>query len=99
MMCKYIFLCALLFISACKQEPAVVVSKVQDDASMKTADEASLIAVAKEAGISEQDALREKAKFDAIYDKTSAEMKTREQERNERDAAFKKDTCVVDCED
>jgi shikimate 5-dehydrogenase len=95
-----IFLYVLLLVSACKQEPAAVVVPVaQDEARIKTADEASLIAVAKQAGISEQDALREKAKFDAVYEKTSAEMKTREQERNERDAAFKKDTCVVDCKD
>ncbi len=97
---NYLFLCVFLSVAACKQEPPAVVAPVApDEAHIKTADEASLIAVAKQAGISEQDALREKAKFDAVYDKTNTEMKTREQERNERDAAFKKDTCVADCDD
>lgn len=73
-------------------------SDAETAAQVNAADEASLLKVARDAGVSDQAALDAKAKLDKIYDDTSAKMNQAEVERNARDAAFKDDTCVADCD-
>ncbi len=65
----------------------------------EAADEASLLAAAKEAGVSEDEALAAKAEFDKIYNETADKMSKAEAERIARDKQFKDDACISSCQD
>jgi len=64
---------------------------------IKAADEASLLAAAKEAGVSDEQALAAKAEFDKVYDETSAKMDTAEAERLARMKQLKDESCIENC--
>jgi len=74
-------------------EPAKV-----SDAEIRAADEASLLATARKAGVSDADALAAKAEFDKVYDETSAKMDQAETERLARMKQLKDESCVAGCD-
>ena len=63
----------------------------------RAADEASLLAVAEQAGVSDTDALAAKAELDKVYDETSAQMSEAEAQRNARMKQLKDEACIDDC--
>lgn len=67
------------------------------EAQTRAADKASLLAVAKEAGVSEADALAAKAEIEKVYDDTSAKMSEAEVERNARMKQLKDEGCIDNC--
>ena len=95
-------LSAFPLLSGCTQktednEPQVEVMPVSTEAETRAADEASLLAAAKAAGVSEADALAAKAEMDKVYDETSAKMSEAEAERNARMKQLKDEACIDDC--
>lgn len=95
-------LSAFLLLSGCTQkaedsEQQVEVTPASTEAETRAADEASLLAAAKEAGVSEADALAAKAEIDKVYDETSAKMSEAEIERNARMKQLKDETCIDNC--
>lgn len=97
---KLILLCLMMSAaSACsqKKDTDVLLEAQPSISEEKAADEASLLATAKEAGVSQEDALAAKAELDKIYDETSAKMDEAELERNARFKKLNEDTCVADC--
>ena len=90
-------LCLVLLATACTRAPAPDAEATPTAEQPRSADEASLLKVAREAGVSDADALKAKAELDRVYDDTSAKMNQAEAERNARDAAFKDEACVADC--
>lgn len=111
---NYVFLClVLVLISACqkdidenvsddkRQAATVPEEKALDQATLdqQAADEASLLAAAKAAGVSDDEALAAKAEFDKIYNETADKMSEAEAERIARDKQFKDDACITNCQD
>ena len=97
-------LTGFLLFSGCTQKTEVSEQRVEvipasTGAKTRAADEASLLAAAKEAGVSEAEALAAKAEFDKIYDETSAKMDAAEAERNARMSQLKDEACIENCSD
>lgn len=90
-------LCLALLASACARAPAPDADATPTAAQQRAADEASLLQAARDAGVSNADALKAKAELDRVYDDTSEKMNQAEAERNARDAAFKDEACIADC--
>lgn len=90
-------LCLVLLATACTPAPAPDADATPTAEHTRSAHEASLLKVARDAGVSDADALKAKAELDKVYDDTSAKMNQAEAERNARDAAFKDEACVADC--
>jgi hypothetical protein len=94
-------LTGFLLFSGCTQkiESNTQLETRPTEAEIRAADEASLLATAREAGVSDADALAAKAEIDQIYDDTAAKMDQAEAERIARDKAFKDEACVANCSD
>ena len=94
-------LMGFLVFSGCTQkiEDSAAAEKTPNDAETRAADEASLLAAANEAGVSEADALAAKAEIDKVYDDTSAKMSEAEAERNARMKQLKDEACIDNCSD
>ncbi len=93
-------LMGFLIFSGCKQktvESEQQVEAMSAETDTRAADEASLLAVAKQAGVSEADALAAKAEIDKVYDETSAKMSEAEAQRNARMKQLKDEACINDC--
>jgi hypothetical protein len=95
-------LLAFLLMSGCTQktgdsEQQLEVTSGSTEAETRAADEASLLAVAKEAGVSEADALAAKAEIDKVYADASAKMGEAEAERNARMKQLKDEACADNC--
>lgn len=92
-------LTGFLFFSGCTQktEGGKQIEVLPTEAETRAAHEASLLAVAKEAGVTEADALAAKAEIDKVYDDTSAEMTNAEVERNARMKQLKDEACIDNC--
>ena len=67
------------------------------ESETKAADEASLLAAAKEAGVSDEEALAAKAELDKVYDEARAKMDTAEAERLARMKQLSGETCIENC--
>ncbi len=94
-------LMGFLVFSGCTQkiEDSATAEKTFTEAETRAADEASLLAAAKEAGVSEADALAAKAEIDKVYDDTSARMSEAEVERNAGMKQLKDEACIDNCSD
>ena len=92
-------LMGLLLIFGCTQKTgdSAQGETIPSEAETQAAAEASLLAVAKEAGISKADALAAKAEIDKGYDETSAQMSEAEAQRNARMKQLKDEACIDDC--
>lgn len=92
-------LTGFLLFSGCTQkiEDSAQNEKTSTEAETRAADVASLLAAAKEAGVSEADALAAKAEMDQVYDVTSAKMSEAEVERNARMKQPKDEACIDNC--
>ncbi len=90
-----------LLFSGCTQkiEDSAQGEKIPTEAETRAAEEASLLAAAKEAGVSEADAFAAKAEIDKVYDDTSAKMSQAEAERNARMKQLKDEACIDSCLD
>lgn len=66
---------------------------------INAADEASLLATAKAAGVSDDEALAAKAEIDMVYDEASAKMGEAEAERIARMRQLKDKACIENCPD
>lgn len=66
---------------------------------INAADEASLLATAKAAGVSDDEALAAKAEIDKVYDEASAKMSEAEAERIARMRQLKDEACIENCPD
>jgi PBP1b-binding outer membrane lipoprotein LpoB len=94
-------LMGFLLFSGCTQkiEDSAAAEKTPTEAETRAADKASLLAAAKEAGVSEAEALAAKAEIDKVYDDTSARMSEAEAERNARMKQLKDEACIDNCSD
>lgn len=94
-----LLLSVLLLSSGCspKTGEAVTAEKTPTAEEIRAADEASLLATSRAAGVSDADALAAKAEIDKIYDETSAKMDQAEAERLSRMKQLKDEACVADC--
>lgn len=92
-------LSVFLLLSGCRQKTVEtdVAEKMQTAEEIRNADEASLLATSRAAGVSDADALAAKAEIDKIYDETSAKMDQAEAERLARMKQLKNGACVADC--
>ena len=90
-------LCLALLASACTRAPIPDADATPTAGQQSAADEASLLKAARDAGVSDAEALKAKAELDRVYDDTSEKMNQAEAERNARDAAFKDEACIADC--
>ena len=90
-----------LLFSGCTQKigDSATAEKTPTEAETRAVDEASLLAAAKEAGVSEADALAAKAEIDKGYDDSSAKMSQAEAERNARMKQLKDEACIDNCLD
>ena len=94
-------LTGFLFFSGCTKqtEGNEPVEGRPTEAQARAADQASLLAVAKEAGVSEDDALAAKIEIGKVYGDTSAKMSEAEVERNARMKQLKNEACIGNCSD
>jgi hypothetical protein len=94
-------LSVLLLLSGCTHKAAEseAPEKIPTEEETRAADEASLLATAKAAGVSDDEALAAKAEIDKIYDETSAKMSAAEEERIARMKQLKDEACIENCPD
>ena len=92
-------LTSVIFFSGCTQQTGgnEPVQARPTEAQTRAANEASLLAVAKGAGVSEADALVAKIEIDKVYADTSAKMSQAEVERNARMKQLKNEACIDNC--
>lgn len=89
----------LLLSSGCspKTGDSVIAEKTPVAKETREADEASLLATSRAAGVSDADALAAKAEIDKIYDEANAKMDQAEAERIARMKQLNDEACVADC--
>lgn len=94
----FVFMFFLLFVG-CSQKAGNqdAIKTGPAESETRAADEASLLAAAKEAGVSDEEALAAKAEIDKVYDEASAKMDAAEAERLARMKQLKDESCIEDC--
>lgn len=95
---RFVFIFFLL-LASCSQKAGNQDAIRTEPASSETAaaDEVSLLAAAKEAGVSDAEALAAKAEIDRVYDETGAKMDAAEAERLSRMKQLKDESCIENC--